>query len=242
MVELLEFHPLANLFPLMTGTGFDDLVSDVRAKGIQEPIVLFEGRILDGRNRYRAAAAAGSLPAKSRFFDAASDGSPLAFVLSKNLHRRHLTTSQRALVAARLAQLGRGRPSDPAFASTEAASATLKVSARTIERARDLLKRGAPALLAQVETGRLSISAASRIARMMPEASQAEAVSSGRSLVAVARRSRAHAGLSGRREYAGLWSLVDRICDGLEAGRLDMADVAAREFSRAVIAVTGARS
>jgi hypothetical protein len=46
----LEFHALATLFPLLDGAGFDELVADIRTHGLREPIVLFEGKVLDGRN------------------------------------------------------------------------------------------------------------------------------------------------------------------------------------------------
>jgi hypothetical protein len=50
-----DFHELANEYPLIEGDEFDNLVEDIRKHGILEPIVLFQGKILDGRNRYRAA-------------------------------------------------------------------------------------------------------------------------------------------------------------------------------------------
>ena len=111
MTEQLTFHPLADIFPLMEGEEFDALVADIKANGLHEPIVLFRGKILDGRNRYRALQRLGSDtdgPARDCFFHELKDcffgidgpdeapehprnEHALAYVISKNIHRRHLT-------------------------------------------------------------------------------------------------------------------------------------------------------
>lgn len=93
----LAAHPAAMVFPLMDGIELSSLVEDVRAHGLLEPIVLHEGMVLDGRNRLRACELAGVTP---RFVEWVPDGmTPLEWVVSHNLHRRHLTTAQRGVLA-----------------------------------------------------------------------------------------------------------------------------------------------
>jgi len=94
-------HPAADLFPLLDGPEFDQLVEDVGAHGLLEPIEVIEvdGEvlILDGRNRWRACIKAG-VPVET--VTANLDGmTPTQYVLSKNLHRRQLTADQRAQIA-----------------------------------------------------------------------------------------------------------------------------------------------
>ena len=93
----LDFHPAAALFPLLPvdGPEFGQLVDDIREHGLLQPIVLHEGLILDGRNRYRVCQHAGVGPR----FEEWSGESPTAYVLSLNLHRRHLTEGQLAAIA-----------------------------------------------------------------------------------------------------------------------------------------------
>ena len=77
----LQFHPIANCFPLIEGREFAAFVEDVRANGLLEPIVLYEGMILEGRNRFRACSAAG---VASRFEQYAGDD-PIGFVVSASI-------------------------------------------------------------------------------------------------------------------------------------------------------------
>lgn len=93
----MEFHEVANIFPLLQGAEFDELVADIRANGLLDPITVHDGKIIDGRNRYRACAEAGVAPR----FEAWKQGdlTLTAWIIAKNLHRRHLTASQRAVCA-----------------------------------------------------------------------------------------------------------------------------------------------
>jgi ParB-like chromosome segregation protein Spo0J len=92
MSDTLRHHPLADIFPLMEGAEFDELVADIKANGLIEPIILLDDQILDGRNRARACVAAGVEPTY-RPFTAGED--PAAFVISANIRRRHLNTEQK---------------------------------------------------------------------------------------------------------------------------------------------------
>lgn len=85
MSDLVLFHPLAEEFPLLEGEDYADLVEDIRANGLIHAITLYQGQILDGRNRYRACRDAGVEP---RFEEYTGDD-PEGFVESKNDHRRH---------------------------------------------------------------------------------------------------------------------------------------------------------
>src|SRR5207302_5587336 len=96
----LPIHPYAELFPMMMSPEFDRLCGDIMHNGLQEEIVVHEGQVLEGRHRYLACLAK-QVPPRLRPY-AGECGSPLTFVVTKNLHRRHLTESQRALVAAQL--------------------------------------------------------------------------------------------------------------------------------------------
>jgi len=104
----VKFHPLADLVPPMTDEEFDILVADIKANGLRESIMLHEGMILDGRHRYRACKAAGWDEATilsglhARHFCPEVDGDPAAYVISANIHRRHLTLTpeqKRELIA-----------------------------------------------------------------------------------------------------------------------------------------------
>lgn len=99
-MEEMKYHPAAAIFPILSSEELGELAEDIKANGLIEPITLFEGMILDGRNRYEACKLSGIKP---RFIELPPGmETPYSWVLGKNLHRRHLTTSQRAAIAAEL--------------------------------------------------------------------------------------------------------------------------------------------
>ncbi|MBP9034543.1 MAG: ParB N-terminal domain-containing protein [Pseudomonadales bacterium] len=101
MSNPLEFHAIAGLLPLMEPAELDALAEDIRRNGLLEPIVLHEGRILDGRNRYLACQKA-EVPVRTRELPA--DTNPWAFAWSENAERRHLSAGQRAAVYVRIVE------------------------------------------------------------------------------------------------------------------------------------------
>lgn len=121
----MKDHPIAGLFPLLAPTELNELAESIQRSGQRDDIVLFEGLILDGRNRFRACEIAKVKP-RTRVFDPKTDGpSPLRFVLDLNLSRRHLTTSQRAAIAAEALKL-RETMAKQATGGTSATPAPLK--------------------------------------------------------------------------------------------------------------------
>jgi hypothetical protein len=139
MSKELKFHPLADIFPLMEGEEFDALVTDIKANGQHELIVVYDDQILDGRNRYRACLSASVEPQFTPFWG----DDPVAFVISANLRRRHLNESQRAMVAAKLATLRLGDNQHSEGLPIGRGSELLNVGERSVARARyDELKRG----------------------------------------------------------------------------------------------------
>lgn len=90
-------HPAAQMFPMIEGAAYEQFRDDIARQGLLQPIsVLPDGSVLDGRNRLRACE---ELDIEPRFVTVNPE-SPLAYVLSANKHRRHLTSSQLAMLAA----------------------------------------------------------------------------------------------------------------------------------------------
>jgi len=97
-------HPFANMFPMIEGQEFENLKASIAKSGILEPIRLFQGMILDGRNRYTAAKACGHQFTAKDFKEwVGTIEEAEAWVLETNLHRRHLTAKQKQeMVRARI--------------------------------------------------------------------------------------------------------------------------------------------
>jgi len=175
----LEFHPVASIFPLLAGDDFRALVEDIHQNGQLEPIWTYEGTIIDGRNRYMACRSLG-IEATAREWN--GNGSLIGFVVSMNLRRRHLTSSQRAAIAVDMLpmleaeardRMLTGKPNDPSQfidegRATEHAADLLGTNRQYVSDAKRL-KQEAPEVYERVRTGELSIPEANR---QRPGASQ----------------------------------------------------------------------
>ena len=132
-------HPAALLFPMCAHDELTRLIEDIRVHGLQHPIVLDrEGRLLDGRNRWLAVQQLG-IPCPTRTY---TGDDPVTFVVSQNLHRRHLTDRERAEIAATLATNEHGgdrrsikSPNGDLKPTQAQAAVLLNVSKRRVERA-----------------------------------------------------------------------------------------------------------
>ena len=87
---MMKTHEAASLFPLLVGEEFEALCADIEKHGQQQPIYRFEGKIIDGRNRMRAAKKL-KLDPWIEDLDPDETDNPFAFVMSMNFHRRHLS-------------------------------------------------------------------------------------------------------------------------------------------------------
>ena len=182
----VRFHEYANLFPMLQGEALDGLREDIRQNGVREPVVFLGDAILDGRNRYMCARDLGVEYPRVEY----EGDDPLGFVISHNLHRRHLTESQRASVAAKVANMragdnqhsgGRANLPDLLGDSAKApvtvsqAASMLNVSERSVKSARKVQER-APELVAAVDDGSLKVSLAAEVAELPADARQRVAV------------------------------------------------------------------
>jgi len=159
----LENHPLADMFPMLSDGEQRELIDDIGTNGQLEPIWLYEGKILDGRNRNMACMTLNIAPIVQEY----EGSTPAGFVISKNVKRRHLTESQRAMIVADLEQYQHGgaRKKQDANGHVETRaelSASLQVSSRSTARAKNVKKSGTPEEVQAVRDGKLSVGAAEK--------------------------------------------------------------------------------
>lgn len=160
----LRPHPVADLFPMMPTEELEALAADIKAHGQVVPISILRGAvIIDGRNRYAACQMAGVEPwTREMLAEFADEEEVVRYIISTNIHRRHLTTEQRAMIASELAKLGQGARTDLAqicAMSQDQAAEALQVSRRSVQTAK-VITRADPELAAEVKAGKRSLHSA----------------------------------------------------------------------------------
>jgi hypothetical protein len=165
-----DLHPLCTLFPRLAGPEFDALRDDIKANGQREDIVLVDGLVLDGGNRLRACIEAGVEPR----FKAFTGENIVSFVLSANLHRRHMTPGQQAAIVASAQDWAKAqtvggtgsnqhksRPATlPNSSATVADRVALSGASERTQRMADKVARADPELGRKVARGEVSLPAA----------------------------------------------------------------------------------
>lgn len=193
--QLTAAHPYAEIFPIDDGDTLKELAADIKANGQLEKIVRYQGKTLDGRRRERACFKVGLEPKYTDF--KGTDAEALAFVVSKNLHRRHLSVTDRAFLAEKISTMkagdnqhskancnkqipnevpsNEGTSSKDSLTSVKDAANMVGVSHATVERARTVVTKGTPELQQAAKDGTVTVSDAAAVAEESPDV-QREAV------------------------------------------------------------------
>ena len=168
----MEAHKYAQLFPLASEGELAEMAADIKQRGLLHPIITVNGQILDGRNRFRACELAGVTP-DFREYEGVD---PLADVISWNLHRRQLSTSQRAALAAELKPMfeaeakgrmsagGKGKANLPYLQkgqSRDQAAEAVNVSGCIVQDAEAILKDD-PEEFERIKSGKVTVNGAKR--------------------------------------------------------------------------------
>lgn len=189
--KAMEIHEAANIFPI-DDEHISDLAADIKKNGQKVAIELFEGKIIDGRRRFKACQVAGIEPLTKNVLPE----DPISYVLSLNLHRRHLNPSQLAMVGARAREIydreakerQKVRKGNQAGATVEnlpqldsgkardAVGKAIGVSGKTIDHATRVLNQAVPEVVKAVDEGRMAVSTAAILAAE-PEDKQREEIS-----------------------------------------------------------------
>jgi ParB-like chromosome segregation protein Spo0J len=189
-IKEMKTHRYAAWFPMWTKDRLKELAEDIRANGQKLPIILDQhGQLIDGRNRLAACALLGIKPLfETRHY--ADDRAVLADIKSLNFERRDLTESQRAMIAAQIANMREGgdkrsknhsanlQSDNPEISRAEAAE-MLDVSERSVNSAKRVLNNGTPELQEAVRNGEMKVYKAEKVAMLPPE-QQTEAIKKGK--------------------------------------------------------------
>lgn len=177
-------HPIAELFPAMSDDELVQLTADIKAHGLHQPVVVYEGQILDGRHRFKACAAAGVAVRFTEF--KGDDAAAAALASSANLARRQASKSQRALTGAKLKAWHAVRAKERQLASLKKGAAPVQahsperaegqardhaakavgVGGKLIDQAENVMRKAVPEVVRLVESGEMALNEASKLVEM----------------------------------------------------------------------------
>ena len=164
-----KIHPVANIFPLMDDAAYETLKADIAANGQWEMIMMHDEQIIDGRNRLKACCELGIEP---NIGELPIELDPYQYAVSVNLHRRHLTVTQRSDVAAHLATLRRGQAGNGREVELHKCSSTisdaatlLSVSPRSVAAASYVHDHGCKELIAGLSSGAIPVTLAEKFCK-----------------------------------------------------------------------------
>ena len=162
-----KLHPLCTFFPRMNDKEFAALVSDIQSNGLNHPITMLDGMILDGGNRYKACIESGIEPVFAQYMGTDA----VRFVLSENLERRHLDAGQRAAIVSSIAdftktakagenQFTRSVIYNPPTSTNDRAKES--GASKSTQKKADAVVKADPILGAQVARGEISLNKATK--------------------------------------------------------------------------------
>lgn len=179
----MENHPIADIWPMMDEDHLFSLSCDIRENGLLNPIWVYEEKILDGRNRFRACEMCGVKPVFKEF----TGDNPVAFVFSMNSERRHLTSGQKAAIAVeikpRLEEEAKKRQvrkclnsvsqkiveQNPNETRSDTQAAKITGSNREYVTQAEKIKNTAPSIFDDLKAGKITMQEAKKQASMVPK-------------------------------------------------------------------------
>lgn len=172
---MYQQHPLSAAFPAMSVDDFQSLKDSITEIGVQNPITLFEGMVIDGWHRYTAAHELGMDCPEVEL----ADVDPRDFVLAQNKARRHVTQAQLALATTAVyAWAPAGKPklhTECAVKTTSEMAEIAGVHRNTIVQAQAVQAQAAPEVVDAVKRGEIGLPKAAAIAKL-PKEEQAAAI------------------------------------------------------------------
>lgn len=162
------FDPVTNTFRLMDEVEYASLKESIKQNGLREPITKQNGKIIDGRSRFKACKELGIEPT---FKELDKDESSILYVVDKNLMRRHLSDFDKVEIAQKLSKLPIGSNQHTAGAgrSQKVIATLLNTSPDTLQRGNKIFNKGSDELKNALREGKISVSVAAILADLPKE-------------------------------------------------------------------------